>query len=157
RCPVVTIGPKASGSVRREVALREILFATKFGPESLVAVRYAISLAEEFRARLTLLNVMDEEDFDLPTDPQVALKGHMERLRKFVPADADLEARPDCMVECGDATEEILRVAQDREADLIALGAKPAAGHILAATHVSAATIHGVIARATCPVMTVCG
>lgn len=157
RCPVITIGPKVDGSISREVAFREILLATNFGSESLAAAKYAISLAEEFQARLTLLNVMDEEDFDLPTDPQVALKSHSERLRKIVPADADLVSRPDCLVEFGNAAEQILRVAHERSVELILLGAKPAAGHMLAATHVSPATIHNVIARAMCPVMTVCG
>jgi len=156
RCPVLTIGPRANGPVCGEVAFRQILLATKFGSESLAAAAYAISLAEEFQARLTLLNVMDEEDFDLPADPQVALKSHMERLRKVVPPDADLASKPDCLVEFGNAAEQILRVAHERRADLILLGAKPT-GHLVAATHVSAATIHGVIARAMCPVITVCG
>ena len=153
-CPVVTIGPKVTGSACGEVAFREILFATHFGLESLAAAPYAISLAGEFQARLTLLNVMDGEDFDLPVDPQVALKSHAERLHKIIPADADLKF--DCIVEFGNAAEEILRVARQRGADLIVLGAKSAAGHTFAATHVSAATIHSIIARATCPVMTVC-
>jgi nucleotide-binding universal stress UspA family protein len=157
RCPVLTVGPKVNGPVCKEVGFREILFATNFGSESLAAATYAISLAEEFQARLTLLNVMDSEDFDLPTDPQVALKCHMERLRKIVPADTDLESKPDCIVEFGNGAEQILRVAHERSADLIVLGAKPATGHMVAATHVSAATIHSVIARAMCPVMTVCG
>ena len=157
RCPVLTVGPKVNGPVCKKVVFREILFATNFGSESLAAVTYAISLAEEFQARLTLLNVMNDEDFDLPTDPQVALKCHMERLRKIVPADADLESRPDCIVEFGNGAEQILRVAHERSADLIVLGARPVAGHMVAATHLSAATIHSVIARAMCPVMTVCG
>jgi nucleotide-binding universal stress UspA family protein len=155
RCPVLTVGPKVNGPARKEVGFREILFATNFGSESLAAATYAISLAEEFQARLTLLNVMDDEDFDPPTDPQVALKGRMERLRKIVPADADLQS--DCIVEFGNGAQQILRVAHERSADLIVLGAKRATGHMVAATHVSAATIHSVIARAMCPVMTVCG
>jgi len=59
-------------------------------------------------------------------------------------------------VEFGNGAEQILRVAHERSADLIVLGAKPATGHKIAATHTSAATVHGVITRATCPVMTVC-
>lgn len=155
-CPVLIVGPNVRVPVSEEVEFKEILLATNLGSESLAAATYAISLAEEFQARLTLLNVMDEEDFDPPVDPQTALKGRTERLRRIASADGDLARKPDCIVEFGNGAEQILRVAQERRADLIVLGAKPAAGRVLAATHVSAATVHSVIARATCPVMTVC-
>jgi nucleotide-binding universal stress UspA family protein len=157
RCPVLTVGPRVTAPVGEEAGFQEIVLATNFGQESLAAAPYAISLAEEFQARLTLLNVMNDEDFDPPTDPQVAMKSRMERLRKIVPADADLACKPDCIVEFGNGAEQILRVARERSADLIVLGAKPAIRHMVAATHISAATAHNVIARATCPVMTVCG
>ena len=155
-CPVLTVGPNVSVPRGEKVAFEEILLATNLGHESLAAATYAISLAEEFQARLTLLNVMDDEDFDPPVDPQVALKSRTERLRKIASADGDLARKPDCIVEFGNGAEQILRVAHERSADLIVLGAKPATAHIIAATHVSAATVHSVIARATCPVMTVC-
>lgn len=155
-CPVLTVGPNVSVPASDKVEFKEILLATNLGRESLAAATYAISLAEEFQARLTLLNVMNDEDFDLPTDPQVALKNREERLRGIVPANADLVCRPDCIVEFGNAAEQILRVAHERRADLIVLGAKLASGRLLAATHLSPATVHGVIARAMCPVMTVC-
>ena len=156
-CPVLTVGPNVS--VRqspRKWSSRKFSWPQTWARNRSRPRRHAISLAEEFQARLTLLNVMDEEDFDPPVDPQTALKGRTERLRKIASADGDLARKPDCIVEFGNGAEQILRVAHERSADLIVLGAKPAAGRVLAATHVSAATVHSVIARATCPVMTVC-
>jgi|SRR5579872_2205689 len=155
-CPVLTVGPNVSFPASEKVEVKGILLATNLGQDSLAAATYAISLAEEFQARLTLLNVMNDEDFDPPVDPQVAMKNRMERLRKIASADGALTCKPDCLVEFGNGAEQILRVAHERSADLIVLGAKPATGHIVAATHVSAATVHSVIARATCPVMTAC-
>lgn len=100
--------------VGEEAGFEEILLATKLGQESRAAATYAISLAEEFHAKLTLLHVMNEEDFDLPADPQVALRNRTERLRKIVPADADLACKLDCVVEFGNGAEQILRVARER-------------------------------------------
>ena len=52
-CPVLTMGPHAT-RWKIDGNLQHILFATDFGPESLHALPYAISLTEENRARLTL-------------------------------------------------------------------------------------------------------
>jgi len=154
-CPVLTVGPGVTTYTAEDTELKEIIFATHFGPESLAAAPYAISVAQEFRARLTLLHVMNEEDFDLPADPQVVLRSRMERLRRIIPPDAELEREPQFLVEFGKAAEEILKVAKERNADLIVLGAKSANGHIGAATHLLSATAHAVVSRATCPLMTV--
>lgn len=58
------------------------------------------------------------------------------------------------MVEFGKASEQILNVAQERNADLIVLDTKFAA-HGGAATHLASATAHTVVSHATCPVLTV--
>lgn len=156
-CPVLILGPNVTAPVIGEPGFKEILFATHFGPESLAAAPYAISLAQEFNTRLTLLSVMNEEDFDSPADPQVVLQNRMERLRKIIPVDAELERESQYVVEFGKAAEQILNVAQQRNADLIVLGAKPAHGHIGSATHFASATAHTVVSHANCPVMTVRG
>jgi nucleotide-binding universal stress UspA family protein len=153
-CPVLTVGPKVTAQVIGGPEFRQILFATNFGPESLAAVRYAVSLAQEFGTGLTLLNVMDEKDFEPPADPQVVLQNRMDRLHKVIPSDAEPWREPDFVVEFGKASEQILNVAQERNADLIVLGAKFAA-HGGAATHVASATAHTVVSHATCPVLTV--
>jgi len=153
-CPVLTVGPKVTAQVIGGPEFRQILFATNFGPESLAAVRYAVSLAQEFGTGLTLLNVMDEKDFEPPADPQVVLQNRMDRLHKVIPPDAEPWREPDFVVEFGKASEQILNVAQERNADLIVLGAKFAA-HGGAVTHVASATAHTVVSHANCPVLTV--
>jgi nucleotide-binding universal stress UspA family protein len=153
-CPVLTVGPKVTAQVIGGPEFRQILLATDFGPESLAAARYAVALAQEFGTGLTLLNVMDEKDFEPPTDPQVVMQNRMGRLHKVIPPDAERWREPQFAVEFGNASEQILNVAQERNADLIVLGAK-FAGHVAAATHLASATAHTVVSHATCPVMTV--
>ena len=153
-CPVLTVGPKVTAQVIGGPEFRQILLATDFGPESLAAARYAVALAQEFGTGLTLLNVMDEKDFEPPTDPQVVLQNRIDRLHKVIPPDAEPWRETDFVVEFGNASDQILNVAQERNADLIVLGAK-FAGHVAAATHLASATAHTVVSHATCPVMTV--
>ena len=153
-CPVLTVGPKVTAQVIGGPEFRQILLATKFGPESLAAARYAVALAQEFETGLTLLNVMDEKDFEPPTDPQVVLQNRIGRLHKVIPSDAEPWCEPQYMVEFGKASAQILNVAQERNADLIVLGAK-FAGHGGAATHLASAAAHTVVSHATCPVLTV--
>jgi hypothetical protein len=65
---------------------------------------------------------MDERDFEPPTDPQVVLQNRMGRLHKVIPPDAERWREPQFVVEFGNASGQILNVAQERNADLIVLG-----------------------------------
>src|SRR5579872_2294374 len=56
-CPVLTVGPDVAGEPASIADLHEILFPTDFGAESLAALPYAISLAQQDDARLYLLYV----------------------------------------------------------------------------------------------------
>ncbi|MGA7625931.1 MAG: universal stress protein [Candidatus Acidiferrales bacterium] len=156
-CAVMTVGPHANGITPRHGEFTEILFATDFSPESSAAAAYAISLAQEFQARLTLLHVIpDEKPGDLIL-PGELVPVSEQRLRKLVPSEAELWCEPRFAVEQGAAAETILQVAKDRKADLIVLGVRPATGFPGAATHLPMATAHKVVAQAACPVLTVRG
>jgi len=162
RCPVLTIGPRASGGLKQEflpdgkelaseeIEFREIIFATDFSPESVAAAKFAISLAEEFQARLALLHVIEEHDRDQPSPTEWAL----ECLERLVPEDAALWCKPGIVIKFGSPAECILKAAAERNADLIVLGVRPAA-HLGIASHLTRGTIHKVVAHACCPVLTV--
>lgn len=153
-CPVLTVGPRVTARAPGNAEFKEIIFTTNFGPESLAAAPYAISLAQEFQARLTLLNVVSEH-IDGRTEPRPIVLDRTNRLRALIPAEAELWCRPEFVVEFGKAGENILKVARERRADLIVLGAKSAKGYTAAATHLFPATAYAVVCGASCPVMTV--
>jgi nucleotide-binding universal stress UspA family protein len=153
-CPVLTVGPRVTARQPGKAEFREIIFTTNFGPESLAAAPYAISLAQEFQARLTLLNVVSER-IDNRIEPRLIALDRTNRLRALIPAEAELWCKPEFVVEFGKAGENIVKVAQERRADLIVLGAKSAKGHTAAATHLFPATAHTVVCGASCPVMSV--
>ena len=61
KCPVLTVGPHAGQHSPLGGHIREILYATDFSPESQHAAEFAVSLAEEFQARLVVLHVVADQ------------------------------------------------------------------------------------------------
>jgi len=57
-CPVLTIGPNVPSADAGTIEFRRILFATDFGPTCSKALPYALSMAEEYRAKLVLLHMV---------------------------------------------------------------------------------------------------
>lgn len=161
-CPVLTIGPRACGGLKQEflpdgkdltpeeIEFREIVFATDFSPESVAAAEFAISVAEEFQARLSLLHVIEEHDRDQPAPTEWAL----ERLERLIPTDAALWCKPGTVIKFGSPAECILKAAAERNADLIVLGVRPTA-HLGIETHLTRGITHNIVAHACCPVLTI--
>lgn len=155
-CPVLTLGPHVAKS---DGTLRHILFATDFGPESAHGLPYAISLAEEHRARLTLLHVAPEgvvlpepEPGAMPAcDPYTAVASGEKQLRAMIPADSRLWHEPEYVVQFGPAAETILRIA-GQQADMVVLGVKRPA---LLTKHMGGGTAYRIICEAPCPVLSV--
>jgi nucleotide-binding universal stress UspA family protein len=165
-CPVLTVGPNVVGAAVRNMAhrdrelppptveIRDILYATDFKQRSNEAVTLAVSLAREFNARLGLLHVIDDYGDRLNEQPgpiDVALR----KLRELMPEDVGLQHAPEALAQFGVPAESILQTAAERETDLIILGARPANGHLKAATHLGAGVAHRIIVGANCPVLTV--
>jgi len=154
-CPVLTVGPHSNASHGAADQIREILYATDFSPETQGAAAYAVSLAEEFQSRLVLLHVLPGfKAGDLVSPHEVAASSE-NLLRKLVPSEAQAWCKPEYFVERGDPAEKILEFANLRESDLIVLGVRPETGVPGASTHLPIATVHKVVAHATCPVLTV--
>ena len=147
-CPVLTVGPKGSGHAKLpvvpehghdiappELELRHVVCATNFGKNSNAVAESAIALAEEFHSRFTLLHVI--EDYT----------------QELIPRDSTLQYPPELLLEFGPAPERILKVASEREADMIVLGARSSAE--VGTSHFPWSSAHYVIAQAHCPVLTI--
>lgn len=154
-CPVLTVGPHSNASRGATDQIREILYATDFSPASQGAAAYAVSLAEEFQSRLVLLHVLPPFKAGDLVSPQEVAASSENLLRKVVPPEAQAWCKPEYFVERGDPAEKILEFASLRESDLIVLGVRREKGVPGAATHLPIATVHKVVAHATCPVLTV--
>ncbi len=165
-CPVLTVGPKVAGHPKlpalqrrgRDLApvdleLRQIVFATNFDQNSIIVAQEAVLLAEEFRSRLTLMHVI-EDYTELGRRPG-PIEDSVVHLKSLIRNDAALQYPPETVLEFGSAPKCILKVAEEREADMIVLGARTS-GEV-GTTHLPWSTAHHVIAQAHCPVLTIRG
>jgi nucleotide-binding universal stress UspA family protein len=147
-CPVLTIGPKVR-AVPADFRLKHILFATDFSTGSLHALAYALSLAEENQAELTLLH-------SIPLVPlhhqETVREGAIRRLQSLIPSDAADWCDPQSVVRFELPVEAVLRQAEEEHADLIVMGVRQ---HAHVAAHLPWATAYEVVCRAACPVLTV--
>jgi nucleotide-binding universal stress UspA family protein len=154
-CPVLTVGPNASASAKRPREISRMLFATDFTPESSAAASYAVSLAQEFQAHLTLLHVIEEPKTGELVQAAELMNSSAQLLRNLLPAEAELSCVPEYVVEQGVAADKILEVAVRCRAELIVLGLRQASGFPGAATHLPITIAHKVVSHAACPVLTV--
>lgn len=147
-CPVLTVGPrtfKVRGAT--ESGFRHILYPTDLSEKGGVAARYAISLAAEYSAHLTVLHISPDP---IVTDTLLA-REFEKKMQRLVPAEAEPWCNADYLVDHGDAAETILKVAREELTDLIVLDVrKPGALAMFLET-----TAYQVAAEAGCPVLTV--
>jgi nucleotide-binding universal stress UspA family protein len=127
------------------------------------ALRYAFSLAEEAKARMTLLHVLewfpDQEirehrHFDVPEYRRFLEEDARRRLAEAIPEDVRTWCEPTAKVACGKAYREILGVAADEASDAIVMGVHGRGAFDLA---LFGSTTNHVVRQAHCPVLTVRG
>jgi nucleotide-binding universal stress UspA family protein len=111
-----------------------IVCAVDFSEPSLTAVEFALSLAEESSAELTLLHVIDmplelqyppqptDVDFNAGAARADAEAAALQRLRALIPENASDYCRIETTVREGGVSRQLLRTATERQADLIVLG-----------------------------------
>jgi nucleotide-binding universal stress UspA family protein len=157
RCPVLTV-PQAVG-VTATLPYRRLLCPIDFSESSLVALRFAASIAKESDARLTILHV-----FDWPADDELFVEqldkndfGRLVEERARARLDAlltdDLRTwcEPEIRMAYGRSYREILGTAEREKTDLIVMGVR--GRNALDLTLFGSTTNH-VVRAATCPVLT---
>jgi nucleotide-binding universal stress UspA family protein len=170
-CPVLTVGPNVPPADSGTIEFSRILFATDFGPASAKAFPYAVSLAEDSKAKLILLHMVPPmpmvdvgpatygssayvaEDF---TKWQRTMREEsLRKLRDLLPPIiANLAAKPECVAGTDFLPEGILDAAATRRIELIVMGANRTPSPRVVA-HMPWALTHEVICHAKCPVLTV--
>jgi nucleotide-binding universal stress UspA family protein len=147
-CPVLTIGPHVTGPQADKLSVRRILLPVDFTTQSLSPLPYAISLAKKFRASLTLLTVTEAAQSAAQT------RGLLKKLRGLVPQASKKWPKPRLLLETGNPSESILRVATSGRFDLIVIGVRAVRDFDRAATHFPSVA-HRILREAICPVLTV--
>ena len=162
-CPVLSVPPRLPDAVpATPVIFKRILCPVDFSDCSMHALTYAMSLAQEADAHLTVLHVMTSElEDDTPgmsdpliTDERLSLaesrrrreESIRQRLKEAVP-DTSVET----MVSHGKPGREIVRIAAAQQSDLIVTGVS---GHSAVELMFMGSTTQAVVRQATCPVLT---
>ena len=163
-CPVLTVGPKVSGHARLpafparghdlaplELELQQIVLATNFAPSA----AHIAQRSGQTRRRILLAPHSFARDRGLRAtrEPPGPDGRGVRRLQALIPADAALQYPAETVLEFGSPAERILKVAAEREADMIVLGTRSAAD--IGSTHLPWSSAHHVIAQAHCPVLTI--
>ena len=164
-CPVLTVPPHADGAAA--LPFRQVLCAIDFSYASLAALNDAVALAQESRAALVLLHVVqwpwDEPPAPTPQDMPPAQAAALAEYRRYVEAMAlsrlaalRRERIPDGVdavprVVHGKPYVQILRVATETGADLIVIGVH---GRNAADLMIFGSTANQVVRAAACPVLT---
>jgi nucleotide-binding universal stress UspA family protein len=148
-CPVLAVGPHVTTLASDGV--RSIVCATDFSDASARATQFAISLADEYQAHLTLVHVLQDRPKDsLHLTAQVIEK----RMLDTIPAEPELPYRPEIVVETGSVADRILNLAADLSADVIVMGVRGVGSFAEMASHFGSIA-HKVVSFALCPVLTV--
>ncbi len=162
-CPVLTVPPAARGGIFAPVAITRILCAVDFSPSSLVALGFALDVARQAKAALTLLHAVewpaDGESraiahFAVPEFKLQLLTDARARLADRVAQEPETPQPMELVVVAGHAKTAILELAARSGTDLIVMGAQ---GRDVIGLTLFGSTTERVVREATCPVLTVRG
>ena len=154
QCPVLTVGPRVFRRPNLEASLKHIIYATDFSADAAHAAPYALSLAQEYGAKITLTHIVP---FEVRThsDRDLVLSSFKRELEKLVPEDVRDWCQPEFALEFGGSSEAIVELAEERGADLIVMGTRKSNAGVL--TYFKSGVAYHVMCRAECPVLTVTG
>jgi nucleotide-binding universal stress UspA family protein len=153
-CPVLTGVHREQETPVEPMALRHILCAIDLGPHSAQTLGWADQLATEFKARLTVVHVVES------LDPRTEDYYFSPEWREYVmkKAKEDLEAmkqgvgsRAEAVLEMGDVAKSVSASAKRLEADLLVIGRGAAAG----GSGRFRTNAYAMIRQSPCPVLSV--
>jgi nucleotide-binding universal stress UspA family protein len=152
-CPVLTVGPSVRQLEGSDWKLKTILFPTDGSEACSKALPYALSLAEENQATLIFLQLMPIIPPEYRESNEASAR---EALRMLVPQEAWAWCSPEFVARFDFPSQGILRLAEERDADLIVMGVKKASETAMSGHSPWPVASH-VVAEASCPVLTVRG
>jgi nucleotide-binding universal stress UspA family protein len=163
-CPLLAIhSPEQAGSgpETADVRFKKVLIGCDFSEDSLLALDYGLSLAQEFESELHLVHVIEPAAYyDLMKSPEngtnsvppVPVDVFAERLKGLVSKEAKNWCSLQAAVLRGRPYEELVTYATARKIDMIVLGVR---GYGLVRSILMGSTTDRVVRRAPCPVLSV--
>ena len=160
-CPMLTVPRESPDATPVPALFHHIVAAIDFSDASMTALSYALSLAEEADAHLTVLHVTEiPRELARWADESKEGKQYVEkwkayaraRLRPAVPEETRVYCHVKERVETGESYPAILHTALEERAGLIVIGRH---GHGVVEQAFLGSTALQVVRQASCPVLTV--
>jgi nucleotide-binding universal stress UspA family protein len=143
--------------------IKKILFATDFSENSRWALKYALSFAQKYEAKLYILHVIQQPSYPLGMYAEISFDA-MDKFNRNLSEVTEKEMQQLCQTDLAGFTNyeamtlsgtpflEIIRTAKEKEADLIVVGTHGRTGldHVLFGS-----TAEKVVRKAPCPVVSV--
>jgi len=158
-CPVLVIHPRERewvGLSSGEIDLQRVLVAHDLTFDSELALKYGLSLAQEYQAELHLHHVLSSEERAEPeaawadARQESAYKNAARQLQAAIPKEAFLWCKVVTSVSCGEPYEKVLGYAKEHDIDLICLGTG-GGGSLIG--ELFGSNVDRVLRQAPCPVL----
>lgn len=157
-CPVLVMHNDEREFVTNELRmdLQRVLVAYDFSDYSELALKYALSIAQEHQAELHLLHVLPPRSLNepeiawYPIEGESAYHAAARRLQRVVPAEVNLWCDVKTAVSEGHPYREILNYAEKNEINLISVGAHGAGFGMRA---LFGSNVDRVLRQAPCPAL----
>jgi nucleotide-binding universal stress UspA family protein len=150
--PVLTLGPHLH-QLARAGTPKNLLVPVDFTPASERAARYAVAMAREHDAKLTLLHVIERWPAQAQADRARVMQALREKGEAFISEEAN-GLRCSFRIEVGRVVETVLYTANGIEADLLVMGVRPRTGLL---NRLMWPHAYEIVREAACPVLTVRG
>lgn len=163
-CPLLVVRSPEYGFVEsedRDIRIKQIMVGHDFSSDSDLALKYGLSLAQEFQAALHLIHVVEPPSYEDLVKPasmardkfqQDVRRKLKERLMNMIPEEALPWCTPIATLLAGEPHDELTKYALVNSIDLIILGVR---GHSLVESLLVGSTTDRVIRAAPCPVLSV--
>jgi nucleotide-binding universal stress UspA family protein len=157
RCPVLVSRKRehpiaAASGTQGVIQLQRLLFCTDFSDPSRRALEYALSVAAEYDAEITLLHVLEEAQ--RPDKIEQVMATATRQLGELIPPEGGAGVKIKTAVRIGSAYEKIIQYATENLADLVIMAVRGRNALDLA---VFGSTTYRVIQLGPCSVLAVHG
>lgn len=153
-CPTLTVGPHVMTGIDLKLHLDKVLYFSDFTPEAACAAPYALMLGDAFGVPVDVCQLLPIVAEGNPRLKEELARDYCATLRRVLNAEDSDWCLSAYQLDRSVAIDQILQRAETQTAGIIVLGVK-IRSHLGRHMHTSFA--YQLLAKATCPVLTICG
>lgn len=151
-CPTLTVGRHVMAGVDLHLRFGEVLYVSDFSIEAAAAAPYALLLARDFAAPIDVCQLMPAAVANDPLLQASLSSAYCDEMRRILPDADHYWCTPSYQLDRSLMTEQVLRRAEANSAGVVVLGIRPES---LLGRHLHTSFGYELLAKATCPILTV--